>query len=100
MTKSVLAVEQSEVIALLEHGFRNIELPPLDKADMQEIADGLARFLSTRTAIAALPDPASDGLRDALRLAGRKLMSIEDAVPTAREAQLIILAALAKDTAP
>ena len=44
------------------------------------------------------PKPAvpADGLREALRQAGRKLMSVEDAVPAAKEAQKIILAALSE----
>lgn len=42
-------VTDAEVIALLEHGFRNIELPPLNSDDIADIRGGLERFARTRS---------------------------------------------------
>jgi hypothetical protein len=53
MTQDTPPVEQVEVIALLEYGFRNVDLPPLSGDDIGDIADGLTAFLGKRLATEA-----------------------------------------------
>jgi hypothetical protein len=45
MTSSPITDE--EVLRFLEHGFRNIDLPPLSRDDLRDIAGGLASMRSS-----------------------------------------------------
>ncbi len=43
--RTVRTATRNDAIALLESGFRNIELPPLSEADLRDIQDWLDRFV-------------------------------------------------------